>query len=84
MIFIFYESVFQTIAATKKSLLNADFENLQKIAHKIKPSIDNLEIKSLKESIRKLEKCEVENQNTHEIFQISGKFAKCWRKFKST
>lgn len=55
MIALFIETSSTSIVDMKQAYLNNDFEKISKIAHRIKPSIENLEISSLKNEIKEIE-----------------------------
>lgn len=56
MLEIFTETTHQAIKDFEEALEADDVERINKVAHKIKPSIDNMGINSLKLTIRELEK----------------------------
>lgn len=56
MLRLFIEQVPDSVGEIKEAYLRADFEKIQKTAHKIKPTIDIMGIVSLKEDIRDIEK----------------------------
>jgi CheY-like chemotaxis protein len=51
----------------QKALEKGDIEILNKTAHKIKPSIEQMGISSLKDTVRKLEKYKIENGSEEEL-----------------
>ncbi len=55
MIALFIETTPVCIVDMKLAYVNNEFDKVRKIAHRIKPSIDNLEIVSLKNEIREIE-----------------------------
>lgn len=55
MIALFIETAAATIIELKQAYQNNEFEKIRKIAHRIKPSIENLEISSLKNEIIDIE-----------------------------
>jgi PAS domain S-box-containing protein len=55
MIALFIESTPVSVIEMRNAYTNNEFEKVRKIAHRIKPSIDNLEITSLKIDIREIE-----------------------------
>jgi PAS domain S-box-containing protein len=55
MMGLFIESTPTSILDMKTAYSNSDFEKVRKIAHRIKPSVDNLEISSIKNEIREIE-----------------------------
>ena len=56
MLDVFKKMANETIIQLNESFKNSDLEAIHKIAHKIKPSIDNLKIVKITEPIRELEK----------------------------
>ena len=56
MLDVFKKMANETITQLNESFKNSDLEAIHKIAHKIKPSIDNLKIVKITEPIRELEK----------------------------
>jgi CheY-like chemotaxis protein len=58
MLNIFVETVPDSITEMKVALSNSDFDTVKKIAHKLKPSVDNLGL-NIKAEIRNLEKFKV-------------------------
>jgi PAS domain S-box-containing protein len=55
MMGLFIESTPTSIMDMKTAYANSDFEKVRKIAHRIKPSVDNLEISSIKNEIKEIE-----------------------------
>ncbi len=55
LVALFIELAKENIATIEKCLLTEDFETIKKIAHKIKPSIDQMGIGDLKEVVRAAE-----------------------------
>jgi PAS domain S-box-containing protein len=64
---LFYQQVPISVSDMKNAYKNDDLEKMGAIAHKIKPSIDNLYITSLKQTIRDIEKAGKEKSNTSEL-----------------
>lgn len=63
----------QTPAATdsiKSAYTSNDFSKVKAVAHRIKPSIDNMEIHSLKSEIRQIESLAGENQSSPELTSL--------------
>lgn len=60
MVSIFIEQANISMAEIKQAEKTKDYNKIRKLAHKIKPSLDNLSIHALKENVRKLEKIESE------------------------
>lgn len=67
MITLFSEITPKHVEEMKICLIENDFEAIGKIAHGMKPSIDQMGIKSLYQTIRDLEKNGKENTNTNQI-----------------
>lgn len=74
---IFVEQVEEFDASLKSAIENKDLEKINKAAHKIKPSIDQLDIHTLKEKIRSLEKFSLEKHTwddltalAHQVLQV--------------
>jgi HPt (histidine-containing phosphotransfer) domain-containing protein len=55
LIALFIENTPVSVLDMKMAYANNDFEKVKKIAHRIKPSIDNLEILSIKNEVREIE-----------------------------
>ncbi|MEN9549010.1 MAG: Autoinducer 2 sensor kinase/phosphatase LuxQ [Bacteroidota bacterium] len=64
---LFYLQVPLSVSEMKKAFEENELEKMGAIAHKIKPSIDNLYITSLKQIIRDIEKAGKENKQTPEL-----------------
>jgi CheY-like chemotaxis protein len=60
MVAIFIQLAIISIEGLQDAQKEKDYKKIGEIAHKIKPSFDNLEIFALKENVRKLEKIENE------------------------
>jgi HPt (histidine-containing phosphotransfer) domain-containing protein len=60
----------------KEAYAAGDFEKVSKTAHRIKPSIDNLGIASLKEPIREIEKNAQAYQTSQQLEQLITKLDK--------
>jgi PAS domain S-box-containing protein len=67
MLDIFNDLATQTIVQLNDSLEKKDICSIQKLAHKIKPSIDNMGIISLKDKIRQLEKFNSETKSISDL-----------------
>lgn len=67
MIDIFIKLTEENTANFKNALANDDFETIKKLAHKIKPSIDQLGITSLREVVREVEKYDVATEPKEEL-----------------
>jgi CheY-like chemotaxis protein len=73
MIAVFIDLAIENIQKLEESLANNDMETIKKTAHKIKPSIDQMGIKSLKEVIRKVEKYDLQTGSKNELDMLIGK-----------
>jgi PAS domain S-box-containing protein len=73
MIAVFIDLAIENIQKLEESLANNDMETIKKTAHKIKPSIDQMGIKSLKEVIRKVEKYDLLTGSKNELDMLIGK-----------
>jgi len=60
MVSIFIEQATLSIKDLRQAQEEKDYEKIRNLAHKIKPSFDNLDIVVLKENVRKLEKIDTE------------------------
>ena len=60
MVSIFIEQATISIENLRQAQEEKDYEKIRNLAHKIKPSFDNLEVFVLKENVRKLEKIDTE------------------------
>lgn len=69
MINLFCDQTPGTIEQMKEAFENGQLETMGALAHKIKPSIDNLKIKSLREVIREIEQAGKENKMTEKLKQ---------------
>jgi HPt (histidine-containing phosphotransfer) domain-containing protein len=67
MIKVFVSIAKENCKILQKALENGDMETMNKTAHKIKPSIQQMGISSLKEPVRKLEKYKLENGREDEL-----------------
>jgi PAS domain S-box-containing protein len=67
MITIFITLAKESTELMQSALVDNDIETIQKTAHKIKPSIDQMGIVSLKEIVRKLEKYDLKTDNTQDL-----------------
>ncbi|MFZ4545138.1 MAG: ATP-binding protein [Saprospiraceae bacterium] len=70
MIQLFCTQTPLSIVEMNKALEINDLETIGKLAHKIKPSIDNLQINSLKQVIRKIEMAEKEKISLDELHEL--------------
>lgn len=69
----FIVMVEQSVAQLQTALDNKDVETLRKIAHKIKPTLANFQIISIKELVEKLNSLKSENNNWEEISNDTNK-----------
>jgi CheY-like chemotaxis protein/HPt (histidine-containing phosphotransfer) domain-containing protein len=69
MINLFCDQTPETVQQMKEAFENGQLEKMGALAHKIKPSIDNLKIKKLREVIREIEKTGKEKKITEELKQ---------------
>jgi PAS domain S-box-containing protein len=67
MVNIFISISRENCEILQKALEKGDIEILNKTAHKIKPSIEQMGISSLKDTVRKLEKYKIENGSEEEL-----------------
>ncbi len=72
MIAIFIGLSKENTAKLEAALAHDDLETIQKTAHKIKPSIDQMGIESLKEVVRKVEKYDLAAGSRQELSQLVG------------
>lgn len=70
MISIFVSLATENMAKLKDALANEDLVMIQKTAHKIKPSIDQMGITSLKDTIRTVEKYDLESGSNVELHSL--------------
>lgn len=70
MIQLFIDQTPPSVAAMEAAYRANDFEAVSKIAHRIKPSIDNMGILSLKSDIREIELQAVEYQQSESLFKL--------------
>lgn len=63
MLRVFVEQTPLAVSEIKLARDKHDFNTIYAVAHRIKPDIDNLNIISLKEEIRKIEVCAMQKQN---------------------
>jgi CheY-like chemotaxis protein/HPt (histidine-containing phosphotransfer) domain-containing protein len=70
MLKLFLEQTPPMIPQMEKALQENDLKTISDLAHKMKPSLENLGIVSVKELVRKLEKAKVENMDLEEVRQM--------------
>ncbi len=73
MLTVFNESASQAVKDLKEALETEDIDRLKRVAHKMKPSIDNMGINSLKLPIRELEKFSLANNTDISLRQLVKK-----------
>jgi PAS domain S-box-containing protein len=73
MLAIFKKLAETTIDQLKESLKNDDIGTINKLAHKIKPSIDSMGIVSLKDKIRQLENYNLEENSKNNLEILTAK-----------
>jgi len=69
----FISMVEQSVAQLHTALTNNDIETLRKIAHKIKPTLANFQITSIKELVEKMNALNPESNNWEEINNETNK-----------
>jgi len=68
MVAVFVNLTKENTEAFEDAIDHDDTEKIKKLAHKIKPSIDQLDIKSLKEVVREVEKYDIEIRSKDEMY----------------
>ena len=63
MVHLFVQVTAKNLVVIDSGLENKNWDDIRKIAHKIKPSIDQMGVLSLKEVVREIEKYDFENGN---------------------
>lgn len=76
MINIFIDQAALTVSELKKAQANNNFESINKVAHRFKPSIDNLEITALKSNVRELEVVSAATSTPEKILSLIDYFEK--------
>ncbi|NBW34571.1 MAG: response regulator [Cytophagia bacterium] len=76
MIRIFCTTIPQSLQAINEAFERSDYHQIKSAAHKIKPSVQNLGITSLKHDILFLETLDLSNINRHEVDEIIHKLNK--------
>jgi PAS domain S-box-containing protein len=71
MVSIFINQTHESLVAIEKNIEEKTFENISRIAHKIKPSIDQMGIIFLKNDIRALESYKMESGSIQEFTQLA-------------
>jgi CheY-like chemotaxis protein len=70
MIKLFIEQIPVSVEEIQNAYLDKNFDTIKRVAHRIKPSIDNMGISSLKTEVREIETLAVENQNSPKLIQL--------------
>lgn len=70
MIRLFVEQVPASIEEMQAAYLERNFEIIKKVAHRIKPSIDNMGVSSLKAEIREIETLAMENTDSPKLIKL--------------
>ncbi len=70
MMRIFVKVVAESVPQFESMRIHGDFAGIRKLAHKLKPSIDNLSVISICDKIRILEKADPEQSGADEIFTL--------------
>jgi PAS domain S-box-containing protein len=70
MITLFIEQSTKSVAEINTAYANQDFETVSKVAHRLKPSLDNMGISSLKTTIRSIEQSATTLQTSDELEQM--------------
>jgi PAS domain S-box-containing protein len=83
MITIFIRLVNENVPILQGAVETRDMETIRKIAHKIKPSIDQMRINSLKEVVRFIEKHDPEKGNWQELDQMVNQLTTTLLKVKA-
>ncbi len=67
MVNMFMEQGPASVKEIRQAYHAADFHQLKKVAHRLKPSIDNMGISAMKKGIRDIEKLAAQNEQTQEL-----------------
>jgi HPt (histidine-containing phosphotransfer) domain-containing protein len=67
MILLFIETVPQNVRELRSASNESDWEQVSKLAHKLKSTIDSMGIKSIREDIRRVEADAKQKNNIQEI-----------------
>ncbi|GHB79663.1 PAS domain S-box protein [Persicitalea jodogahamensis] len=67
MINLFIDQSQLSLTELKAAFEKQDYETIRKVAHRLKPSVDTMEITSLKEKIRELEKFDEHSESFQEL-----------------
>jgi PAS domain S-box-containing protein len=83
MVNIFIDLTKENVARIEAALAENDIESIKKVAHKIKPSIDQMGIFSLKDVVREIEKFDARNGNPDELKILIDVLVKALKKVAS-
>jgi PAS domain S-box-containing protein len=70
MINLFIDQIPVAVEEIQAAYLDKNFETIKRVAHRIKPSIDNMGVASLKTEVREIEALATENQNSPKLIQL--------------
>ncbi len=70
MINLFIDQVPAAVEEIQAAYLDKNFDVVKRTAHRIKPSIDNMGIGTLKAEVREIEALAIENQNSPKLIQL--------------
>ncbi|GAB2838277.1 PAS domain-containing hybrid sensor histidine kinase/response regulator [Ferruginibacter profundus] len=70
MINLFIEQIPVSVEEIQAAYLEKNFGAIKRVAHRIKPSIDNMGIAALKTEVREIEALAQENQNSPKLIQL--------------
>ncbi len=73
MVKVFEIQVATSLSEFKEGYNDNDFDKIRKVAHRMKPSIDNMGIVSLKNEMREIEKCAVEYGKSEQLEVLLAK-----------
>jgi len=76
MLELFVKLATESIAKLKDAQKNHDLESIHKIAHKIKPSLDNLQIVKIADTIRQLEKYSLDENSESDLYDLINEVIK--------
>ena len=83
MLQVFIEQVPAILLEINNSFEQSNFLAIKKAAHRIKPSIDNLGISSLKPMVRQIETLALENKHSEELTRLLQQFNEYLKKVQS-
>jgi len=70
MINLFIDQIPAAVEEIQAAYLEKNFDTVKRVAHRIKPSIDNMGIGSLKTEVREIEALATENQHSPKLIQL--------------